>query len=49
MTERLSSKGNALFYVTIKGCFDFISTEDGSKHSIETIGEVMGSGDKATF
>lgn len=48
VTERTSAKGNAIFYVTVTGIFDFISTEDGSKHTVETIGEAMDSGDKAT-
>ncbi len=46
--ERQSQKGNALFYVTVKAEFDFVSTEDGSKHTVATYGEAMDSGDKAT-
>lgn len=47
--ERSSSSGNALFYVSLKGTYRFISSKDGS----ETIagpffGEAMDSGDKAT-
>lgn len=44
--ERQSAKGNALFYTTIRGEFDFVSSHDGSKHTISTIGEAMDSGDK---
>lgn len=46
--ERSSAKGNALFYVTIEAEFDFVSAEDGSKHTVKTFGEAMDSGDKAT-
>ena len=46
--ERLSKQGGNLFYVTVEAEFDFISTEDGSKHIVKTFGEAMDSGDKAT-
>ena len=46
--ERLSKNGGALFYVTVEVEFDFVSAEDGSKHTIKTFGEAMDSGDKAT-
>lgn len=46
--ERSSAKGNALFYVTVEAEFDFVSAEDGSKHTVKTFGEAMDSGDKAT-
>lgn len=46
--ERTSSRGNALIYVTVKAEFDFISSFDGSKHTVVTYGEAMDSGDKAT-
>lgn len=46
--ERTSLKGGALFYVTVKGEFDFVSAIDGSKHTIVTFGEAMDSADKAT-
>lgn len=45
--ERTNAKGTALFYVTVKSDFDFVSI-DGSKHTITTYGEAMDSGDKAT-
>lgn len=46
--ERQSKSGGALFYITVRGDFDFVSTEDGSTHSVTTYGEAMDSGDKAT-
>jgi len=46
--ERISQRGLALFYVTVEVEFDFVSSEDGSKHTIKTFGEAMDSGDKAT-
>lgn len=46
--ERTSKNGGALFYITVRGDFDFVSTEDGSVHTVTTYGEAMDSGDKAT-
>ena len=46
--ERASSKGGALFYVTVKCEFDFVAAEDGSSHCVTVYGEAMDSGDKAT-
>jgi hypothetical protein len=46
--ERQSNAGKALFYVTVEAEFDFVSSEDGSKHTVRTFGEAMDSGDKAT-
>ena len=48
IAERTSSKGNPLFYVTVHAEFDFVSAEDGTKHTAATFGEAMDSGDKAT-
>ena len=48
MLEKTTSKGNPLFYVTVRAEFDFVSSEDGSKHTAATFGEAMDSGDKAT-
>jgi hypothetical protein len=48
LVERQSKSGNALFYVTVEAEFDFVSAEDGSKHTVRTFGEAMDSGDKAT-
>lgn len=45
--ERVTAKGAALFYVTVKVEFDLVAS-DGSKHTIATYGEAMDSGDKAT-
>jgi hypothetical protein len=46
--ERVSKAGGALFYVTVEVEFDFVSAEDGSKHTVKTFGEAMDSSDKAT-
>lgn len=46
--ERSSQRGGALFYVTVHAEFDFVSADDGSKHTASTFGEAMDSGDKAT-
>ena len=46
--ERQSSKGGALFNVTVEAEFDFVAAEDGSKHTVRTFGEAMDSADKAT-
>lgn len=46
--ERTSKNGGALFYITVRAEFDFVSTEDGSIHTVVTYGEAMDSGDKAT-
>lgn len=48
VTERVTQKGAVLFYVVVKAEFDFVSTEDGSIHTVVTYGEAMDSGDKAT-
>jgi len=47
-TDRISGKGGNLFYVVVEAEFDFVSAEDGSKHTVKTFGEAMDSGDKAT-
>lgn len=47
-TERQSSKGGALFYTVLTVDFDFVSTADGSKHTVTTVGEAMDSGDKSS-
>ncbi len=46
--ERQTAKGSPLFYVTVEVEFDFVSAEDGSKHTVKTYGEAMDSADKAT-
>lgn len=48
VVERQTAKGGALFYVTVEAEFDFISAEDGTKHTVRTFGEAMDSADKAT-
>lgn len=47
-TERQTAKGGAIFYVVVEAEFDFISSADGSKHTVKTYGEAMDSADKAT-
>lgn len=46
--ERQTAKGGVLFYVTVEAEFDFVCSEDGSKHVVRTYGEAMDSADKAT-
>lgn len=46
--ERTTARGTVLFYVTIKGEFDFVSSIDGSMHTVSTYGEAMDTADKAT-
>jgi hypothetical protein len=46
--EHESKSGNALFYVTVEGEFDFVSAVDGSRHTARMFGEAMDSADKAT-
>lgn len=41
-------KESVLFYVTVEAEFDFVSSDDGSIHTVRTYGEAMDSGDKAT-
>jgi hypothetical protein len=48
VTERQTKNGGNLFYVVVDCEFDFVSAEDGSKHTVRTFGEAMDSGDKAT-
>ena len=46
--ERQNKNGGALFYTTVEVEFDFVSAEDGSKHTVKTFGEAMDSADKST-
>lgn len=46
--ERTSQKGGAVFYITVAVEFDFVSADDGSKHTIRAYGEAMDRGDKGT-
>lgn len=48
ITERNSSKGGVIFSVVVEAEFDFVSSHDGSKHTVKTYGEAMDSADKAT-
>ena len=46
--ERAGKNGGALFYTTVECEFDFVSSQDGSMHTVKTYGEAMDSGDKST-
>jgi len=46
--ERPTKSGGTMSYVTVEAEFDFVSAEDGSKHTVRTYGEAMDSADKAT-
>lgn len=46
--ETTTKAGGALFYTVLKVEFDFVSVEDGSKHTVCLIGEAMDSGDKSS-
>lgn len=48
VVERESRSGGNLFYVTVDVEFDFVCADDGSRHTVRTVGEAMDSGDKAT-
>lgn len=48
VVERETKSGGQLFYVTVKGVFTLVSSEDGSTATVTTYGEAMDSGDKAT-
>jgi hypothetical protein len=46
--ERQTKNGGVLFYVVVEVNFEFVATEDGSRHVVKTFGEAMDSADKAT-
>jgi hypothetical protein len=46
--ERATRNGVALFYTTLLVEFDFVSAEDGSKHTVCMVGEAMDSADKSS-
>lgn len=48
LVERQTKSGTPLFYVTVEAEFDFVSSHDGSRHTVKTYGEAMDSADKAT-
>lgn len=47
-TERITKSGTVMYDVVVEADFDFVSTIDGSKHTVSTIGEAFDTGDKAT-
>jgi len=46
--EVTNSKGTLLFYTSVHVEFDFVSSIDGSKHTVGMFGEAQDSGDKST-
>lgn len=46
--EKETRNGGTLFYTVLKVEFDFVAAEDGSKHTVCTVGEAMDSGDKSS-
>lgn len=48
VTERATKAGGVLFYVALDVEYDFVSAQDGSKHTVAMAGEAMDSADKAT-
>ena len=46
--ERASETGELLIATTLRVRFTLVSVEDGSKHIVETYGEALDGGDKAT-
>lgn len=49
LSERTTAKGGSMSYVTVEAEFDFVSSHDGTKHTVKTFGEAMDSADKATI
>lgn len=47
-TERTTPRGGVLFYTIVEVEFDFVSSHDGSRHTVKVFGEAMDSGDKST-
>lgn len=48
VSERETARGGVLFYTVLDVEFDFVSSEDGSKHVVRMVGEAMDSGDKSS-
>lgn len=48
VTEHKTAKGGTLFFTVLTVEFDFVAVEDGSKHTVTTIGEAMDSADKSS-
>lgn len=46
-TQRESKGGGVLFHTVLGVEYDFVSAEDGSKHTVAVVGEAMDSGDKS--
>ncbi len=46
--ERTAKSGGSLNYTILEVEFDFVSSIDGSKHTIRTVGEAMDSADKSS-
>lgn len=46
--ERQTKSGGALNYTILTVDFDLVSAEDGSKHTVRTVGEAMDSADKSS-
>jgi hypothetical protein len=46
--ERQAKSGGALYYVAIEAEYDLVAAEDGSMHTVRSVGEAMDSADKAT-
>ena len=47
-TAERQGRNSILFYTSLTVEFDFVAAEDGSKHTIVTVGEAMDSGDKSS-
>lgn len=47
-TKETTKNGGNLFYTTVQAEFDIVSTVDGSRHTIMTVGEAMDSSDKSS-
>jgi hypothetical protein len=48
VTEQPTKSGGVAFYTVLKVEFDFVSSADGTKHTICTVGEAMDTGDKSS-
>jgi hypothetical protein len=48
VVERANKSGGVLFYTSVTMEFDFVSAEDGSKHTVTMVGEAMDTGDKSS-
>lgn len=46
--EQPTKSGGVAFYTVLKVEFDFVAAEDGSKHTVATVGEAMDTGDKSS-